>query len=81
MKIYAACCCVLVIAVVLFQFTGAEKKPIQPSKPLRPASFPTHSESDALAKAHNEFGNGLQVNACLRGLQARHEDCRQSSNV
>ena len=24
MKIYAACCCVLVIAVVLFQFTGAE---------------------------------------------------------
>ncbi|MDA7932578.1 serpin family protein [Mariniblastus sp.] len=56
MKIFATCCLILVIAVVLFQFTGEEKKHSHQIKPLRPASFPSQSESDALTKAHNEFG-------------------------
>ena len=61
MRIFAPCCLVLVIAVVLFQFTGGKEKPRKQSNPkrsnpLRPASFPTISESNALTKAHNEFG-------------------------
>jgi len=56
MKIFATCCLILVIAVVLFQFTGEEKTHSHQIKPLRPASFPSQSESDALTKAHNEFG-------------------------
>ncbi|MDC3255986.1 serpin family protein [bacterium] len=56
MKIFATCCLILVIAVVMFQFTGEEKTHSHQIKPLRPASFPSQSESDALTKAHNEFG-------------------------
>ena len=56
MKLIIPSCIALVIAVILFQFAGSKKEPKRPSKPLRPASFPTKTASDALTKAHNDFG-------------------------
>jgi len=66
MRIIVPCCLVFVIAIVLFQFTGGKERPRKQSNPrqsnpkrpnpLRPVSFPTIAESNALTKAHNEFG-------------------------